>query len=244
VIERATSRLSRPGWFADLLRAEEVLVRLALDEAEDARAVAEGMRDTGSSHRWALARARAATGDGAGAAEVVDELLARRGVAPAMRVRAEVVAAAVDLQRGRSQHARTVLARALRTASQEQLRAPFVEAPPPVAGLLADDAELSGPGAWLGTSTVSGRAAVPLQRPPKPRLDASADARVIEPLTAKELEVLGHLSQLLTTEEIASTMFVSVNTIRTHVRSILRKLAVSRRNEAVRRGRALGLVGS
>ena len=37
-------------------------------------------------------------------------------------------------------------------------------------------------------------------------------------------------------------MFVSVNTIRTHVRSILRKLAVSRRNEAIRRGRALGLI--
>ncbi len=39
-------------------------------------------------------------------------------------------------------------------------------------------------------------------------------------------------------------MFVSVNTVRTHVRSILRKLSVSRRNEAVRRGRALGLVGA
>ena len=66
--------------------------------------------------------------------------------------------------------------------------------------------------------------------------------QVIETLTAKELEVLGHLSELLSTEEIAAAMFVSVNTIRTHVRSILRKLAVSRRNEAVRRGRSLGLI--
>jgi LuxR family maltose regulon positive regulatory protein len=38
-------------------------------------------------------------------------------------------------------------------------------------------------------------------------------------------------------------MFVSVNTIRTHVRSILRKLGVNRRNRAVRRARALGLLG-
>ena len=67
---------------------------------------------------------------------------------------------------------------------------------------------------------------------------------VIEPLTAKELEVLGHLSELLSTEEIAEAMFVSVNTVRTHVRAILRKLAVSRRNEAVRRGRALELIPS
>jgi LuxR family maltose regulon positive regulatory protein len=67
---------------------------------------------------------------------------------------------------------------------------------------------------------------------------------VLEPLTAKEKEVLGHLSELLTTQEIAATMFISVNTVRTHVASILRKLAVSRRNEAVRRARALSLIGS
>ena len=52
----------------------------------------------------------------------------------------------------------------------------------------------------------------------------------------------GHLAALLTTEEIASAMFISVNTVKTHVRSILRKLAVSRRNQAVRRARQLGLV--
>ncbi|WP_207950085.1 LuxR C-terminal-related transcriptional regulator [Nocardioides ochotonae] len=39
-------------------------------------------------------------------------------------------------------------------------------------------------------------------------------------------------------------MFVSVNTVRTQVRNILRKLAVSRRNESVRRARALDLLGS
>ena len=36
--------------------------------------------------------------------------------------------------------------------------------------------------------------------------------------------MLGYLAELLTTEEIAATMFVSVNTVRSHVRSILRKL--------------------
>jgi LuxR family maltose regulon positive regulatory protein len=65
---------------------------------------------------------------------------------------------------------------------------------------------------------------------------------VTESLTAKEREVLGHLEELLTTEEMAEKMFVSVNTIRTHVRSILRKLGVNRRNSAVRRARELGLL--
>ena len=64
----------------------------------------------------------------------------------------------------------------------------------------------------------------------------------MEPLTAKEQEVLGHLEELLTTEEMAEKMFVSVNTIRTHVRSILRKLGVNRRNSAVRRARELGML--
>ncbi len=79
-------------------------------------------------------------------------------------------------------------------------------------------------------------------RIPAPRSDTPPPDVVIERLTAKELEVLAHLSQLLSTEETAAAMFISVNTIRTHVRSILRKLAVSRRNEAIRRGRALGLI--
>jgi LuxR family maltose regulon positive regulatory protein len=64
------------------------------------------------------------------------------------------------------------------------------------------------------------------------------------PLTKKEQEVLGYLAELLTTEEIASTMFVSVNTVRSHVRSILRKLGVTRRNEAVRRAWELRLLPS
>jgi LuxR family maltose regulon positive regulatory protein len=37
-------------------------------------------------------------------------------------------------------------------------------------------------------------------------------------------------------------MFISVNTVRTHIRSILRKLASTRRNQAVRRARELQLI--
>lgn len=73
---------------------------------------------------------------------------------------------------------------------------------------------------------------------------APAHDHLIEPLTAKEQEVLGHLAELLSTDEIAAAMFVSVNTVRTHVRNILRKLAVGRRNDAVRRARALNLLGA
>ncbi|MFG1622609.1 response regulator transcription factor [Kribbella sp. NPDC049227] len=48
---------------------------------------------------------------------------------------------------------------------------------------------------------------------------------VTSTLSSKEHEVLDHLAELLTTEEIAGIMYVSVNTVRSHVRSILRKLS-------------------
>jgi DNA-binding CsgD family transcriptional regulator len=77
-----------------------------------------------------------------------------------------------------------------------------------------------------------------------PTVRAPIHDLLIEPLTPKETEVLAHLSEMFSTEEIADAMFVSVNTVRTHIRGILRKLAVSRRTEAVRRARALGLIES
>jgi LuxR family maltose regulon positive regulatory protein len=64
----------------------------------------------------------------------------------------------------------------------------------------------------------------------------------IEQLSERELQVLRLLSDLLSTEEIGAAMFISVNTVRTHVRSILRKLAVTCRNDAIRRARELALV--
>ena len=157
-----------------------------------------------------------------------------------------LVEAARQLHRGSSARARTALKRALRLAAGEKLRRPFTEAPTGVRYLITNDPELRSESAWLvddapRTSQDHLRRAVPRDE----RGAAPADQfLVVENLTAKELEVLGHLAELLTTEEIASAMFVSVNTIRTHVRSILRKLGVSRRNAAVRRARDLELLPS
>jgi LuxR family maltose regulon positive regulatory protein len=54
--------------------------------------------------------------------------------------------------------------------------------------------------------------------------------------------VLQLLAEMFSTPEIAAALFVSINTVRTHIRSILRKLGVTRRNEAVRRARELHLL--
>ncbi|TCJ34318.1 LuxR C-terminal-related transcriptional regulator [Parafrankia sp. BMG5.11] len=63
-----------------------------------------------------------------------------------------------------------------------------------------------------------------------------------ERLSERELAVLSYLPTMLTTAEIAAEMYVSVNTVKTHLKSIYRKLDVARRRDAVHRARALHLL--
>ena len=63
-----------------------------------------------------------------------------------------------------------------------------------------------------------------------------------EPLSATELRVLRYLPTNLPVPEIASELFVSVNTIRTHTRHMYAKLDVHTRAKAVERARELGLL--
>jgi ATP/maltotriose-dependent transcriptional regulator MalT len=67
------------------------------------------------------------------------------------------------------------------------------------------------------------------------------DGMFVVPLTTRETDVLRLLAQLCSNEEIAADLVLSLNTVKTHMRSLFQKLSVSRRADAVRRGRALGL---
>lgn len=61
-------------------------------------------------------------------------------------------------------------------------------------------------------------------------------------LSDREREVLRCLSQGMTTSMIASTLYISENTVKTHVRHILEKLEVNNRTEAVARASQLQLL--
>ncbi|MEU6761705.1 LuxR C-terminal-related transcriptional regulator [Streptomyces sp. NPDC046853] len=63
-----------------------------------------------------------------------------------------------------------------------------------------------------------------------------------ERLSARERDVLDRLAQMMTTEEIAEELYLSVNTVKTHLKSVYRKLAVTRRSAAVRRARELQIL--
>jgi DNA-binding NarL/FixJ family response regulator len=62
-------------------------------------------------------------------------------------------------------------------------------------------------------------------------------------LSSREMEVLACLSQGKTTAQIAAELYISENTVKTHVRHILEKLEASNRAEAVSKATQMGLIG-
>ena len=62
------------------------------------------------------------------------------------------------------------------------------------------------------------------------------------PLTSSELAVLRFLPSHMTNQEIAEALFLSINTVKTHLRSVYRKLGVTTRRQAIARSGKLGLL--
>lgn len=71
---------------------------------------------------------------------------------------------------------------------------------------------------------------------------ASLQQPLVEPLSARELEVLRLVAQGMSNGEIAERLVVSVGTVKTHVHSIIDKLGVHSRTQAVARARELDLL--
>lgn len=65
---------------------------------------------------------------------------------------------------------------------------------------------------------------------------------MVEQLTGRELSVLRLLPSRLTPREIAAELYLSLNTIKSHTRSIYRKLGVQSRHEAIEAARSLGVL--
>jgi LuxR family maltose regulon positive regulatory protein len=65
---------------------------------------------------------------------------------------------------------------------------------------------------------------------------------LVEQLTERELAMLSALPTMESNAEIAADFYVSVNTVKAHLKALYRKLGVASRREAVRRGRDLGLL--
>jgi LuxR family maltose regulon positive regulatory protein len=124
--------------------------------------------------------------------------------------------------------AHEALIRALAIAAPHQALRPFHEAGPPVRTLLADGTGRFG---QLEAFAAEVLATLPASVPDFPG-----------GLTNRERTLLAELPSMRTTEEIADSLFVSVNTVKTHLRGIYRKLGVNRRRDAITVARQRGLL--
>jgi LuxR family maltose regulon positive regulatory protein len=149
-----------------------------------------------------------------------------------------VLEARLASDRGQVDRATTLVARALRSASAEELRRPLVADGPWLRWFLDRDGSALRDLRPFAQSLVGhGRAASATSRP----VPATSGETVLEQLTERETQVLELLAQMCSTDEIAAELFVSANTVKTHLKGIFRKYSVNRRVDAVRRGRELGL---
>ncbi|MEH1011778.1 LuxR C-terminal-related transcriptional regulator [Micromonospora sp. CPCC 206060] len=168
----------------------------------------------------------------------------------AVRAEAGLLDALLAQQSGDPRRAARLLERALDLAEPDGLRRFLVRGVPPVRDLLV---------AHLDTGTAHWPTLTELldhgDRPQATGTGAAAagpvrlgggtaggPAPLGEPLTERELTILRYLQSVLSNVEIASELSVSVNTVKTHVRNIYRKLDATRRRDAVRRARELHLL--
>jgi LuxR family transcriptional regulator, maltose regulon positive regulatory protein len=70
----------------------------------------------------------------------------------------------------------------------------------------------------------------------------AAHPALVEPLSERELQVLGYIADGYKDQEIADRLFLSLYTVKVHARNIYGKLGVNKRTQAVARARELGLL--
>jgi LuxR family maltose regulon positive regulatory protein len=226
-----------PRWIREEVVTEVARIALARGRVAEAMALLDATDDgTGWTARW---RATAALLDHSAAVAVPrGETHGSRDGTPVVTVQSGVVRACQHLEAGTVPAAVGELSRALDVAARETLRWPFLDAPLQARRLLRTHPNLRGHAEWLSLSAPPDR----YRRGAGPAAEQTRPAPLVQDLSEREREVLVHLAEMLSTTEIAATMFISVNTVRTHIRSILRKLSATRRNQAVRRARELGII--
>ncbi len=237
--ERLARRLAAPHPLAKLVRLWLIRALVRLGETEGAEQVIAGLAEHECGHgetRIGLAVLRLAQHDPhAALAALAPVLDASTPVGwQASRVEASLLEAIATDALGDQDAADRALERALDTAEPDGALLAFLLHPAPDllerhirhrtahAALIAQINDL-----------LAGTKSAPPPAGPRPPL---------EPLRQSELRVLRYLPTNLTAPEIASELYVSLNTVKTHTRSLYAKLGTHRRAEAVARARSLGLL--
>ncbi len=132
------------------------------------------------------------------------------------------------------------LERALSLAEPEGFFQTFVDEGPPMGRLLYAALNCGIAPAFVRRLLAGFPVAEP--EPARRSLPAPKGQELIEPLSEREIEVLQLVAEGFTNSEIASRLFLSLNTVKGHTRNIYGKLGVHSRTQAVARARALGIL--
>jgi len=147
---------------------------------------------------------------------------------------------------GQTDAAQDALSRALTLGEQEGYVRTFVDHGAPMARLLYEAATRD-TAAQYARRLLSAFPAAEPERTVQAQPPSSTHQLVeilVEPLSERELEVLELIAEGLTNPEIASRLFLSLNTVKAHAHHIYGKLDVHNRTQAISRARALGLLAS
>ncbi|GAA0904027.1 LuxR family transcriptional regulator [Virgisporangium aurantiacum] len=225
-------------YLCERLTVAEAELRIGCGETAMARALLQPMLDTVREPQLdlavALGRSFLCDGDHRAAARALPDW-SDTGAGPlALRLDAGLLAALAAHCGADPRRAGDILEHVLELAQPEGFRRPFTHGGPPVRRLLANHLDAgTAQWSWVRDLVDTGaERAVAAARPPL----------LVESLTDREFTVLRYLQGAMANSEIAGDLSVSVNTVKTHVRNIYRKLAVTGRRAAVRRARELTLL--
>jgi len=238
--ERLAGSLVTPHTLAPRLRSHllQTLVRTGeTQRVEQALADLDGAERGRGEIRLAEASLRLAQDDPTAAVTVLAPVIDGSVVMPnahLWEVQAFLLQAIAGDALGDAGAARRALEQALDRAAPEGLLFPFLYDPEP--GLL--DRHRRGGTAHAGLiaeilNVLAGQ---------KPGSPPAGPQHLREPLSHAEARVLRYLPTKLSVPEIAGELYLSVNTVKTHMRHLYDKLGVHRRHEAVEQARALGLL--
>jgi LuxR family maltose regulon positive regulatory protein len=236
VAGRARAGWSAPGWLEHRLTLLESRAFAAAGDSLSAVAAAGRAGPAASlDAAAALAHARLNTGDLLAAGDALDispAITAKTPVATCLDWRLAEARLAFGTDDG--QHGRRSLLKALKLGEQEGLRLSFALEAAWMRPVLRGDPRLARAYRHvLAPDPASGRHAF---------APGAKDLVIVEELSVREREVLILLAGMLTTAEVASELHISVNTVKTHLKSIYRKLAANHRGEAVRRAKELRVI--
>jgi LuxR family maltose regulon positive regulatory protein len=236
---------SGPGGAAAVVALLDAEISLAAGERERARATLGDLAGPPSARSADPAiRAQVAVGQGRLGIANEDDKAALKLVEPVLteppggctttdRIMALLTAVVAHRRLSQASEAAELLSQALALAEPEDACGPFLLAGPPIRSALT---VLISP-----SNRCAGFAGRILDRFDG-RLSRPAATQPAALLTDSELAVLRFLPSHMTNQEIAESLFLSINTIKTHLSSVYRKLGVANRRQAIAQGRRLEML--